>query len=100
MTPRAARTALLILLALRLALSLAYSSLTPLGEAPDEADHYAYAAYIGTEGRLPSEPTMTQAKHPPIYHLLAAAVAVLSRGLRGLGRPDPGEHVIAASGPA
>jgi 4-amino-4-deoxy-L-arabinose transferase-like glycosyltransferase len=75
MTPRAARTALLILLALRLILSLAYSSLNPLGEAPDEADHYAYAAYIGTEVRLPSEPTMTQAKHPPLYHLLAAAVA-------------------------
>jgi 4-amino-4-deoxy-L-arabinose transferase-like glycosyltransferase len=75
MTPRPARTALLILLVLRLVLSLAYSSFNPLGEAPDEADHYAYAAYIGTEGRLPSEPTMTQAKHPPLYHLLAAAVA-------------------------
>jgi len=31
--------------------------------------------------------------------LLAAAVAVLARGLRGLGRPDPGDHVIASSVP-
>jgi len=31
--------------------------------------------------------------------LLASAVAVLARGLRGLGRPDPGDQVIASSGP-
>jgi len=32
--------------------------------------------------------------------LIAAAVAVLAGGLRGLGRPDPGEHVIASSVPS
>ncbi len=69
------RTALTVILALRLVLGLAYGALNPLGEAPDEADHYAYAAYIGHEGGLPTSTTMTQAKHPPLYHLLAAGAA-------------------------
>jgi hypothetical protein len=64
-----------VLLLARLVLGLSYSAIIPLGEAPDEADHYAYAAYIGREGRLPVGPEMTQAKHPPLYYLLAAAVA-------------------------
>ena len=69
------RRALILILALRLVLGLSYSALNPLGEAPDEADHYAYAAYIGREASLPTGTTMTQAKHPPLYHLLAAGVA-------------------------
>lgn len=72
------RTAFIILgciLFARLLLGLAYSVLNPLGEAPDEADHYAYAAYIGTEGRLPEGTGMTQSKHPPLYHILAAGLA-------------------------
>jgi hypothetical protein len=72
------RAALIILgciLVARLLLGLAYSVLNPLGEAPDEADHYAYAAYIGTEGRLPEGTGMTQSKHPPLYHVLAAGLA-------------------------
>ena len=72
------RVALVLLgciLVLRLILGFAYSALNPLGEVPDEADHYAYAAYIGTEGRLPEGPGMTQSKHPPLYHILAAGLA-------------------------
>jgi 4-amino-4-deoxy-L-arabinose transferase-like glycosyltransferase len=63
---------LVILLAVRLVLGIAYSWAIPLGEAPDEADHYAYAAYILQEGKLPVGPEMTQGKHPPLYHVLAA----------------------------
>jgi hypothetical protein len=59
----------------RLTLGLAYSVAIPLGEAPDEADHHAYAAYIAQEHRLPEGAWMTQAKHPPLYHALAALVA-------------------------
>jgi 4-amino-4-deoxy-L-arabinose transferase-like glycosyltransferase len=71
---RADRATLVLILLLlgRLIFGLAYSALIPLGEAPDEADHYAYAAYIAREGRLPVGPEMTQGKHPPLYHLLAA----------------------------
>ena len=59
----------------RLLLGLIYSAVIPLGEAPDEADHHAYAAYIADEHRLPEGAWMTQAKHPPLYHALAALVA-------------------------
>lgn len=65
---------LIFLLLARLALGLAYSAAIPAGEAPDEADHLAYAAYIAREHRLPAGAEMTQAKHPPLYHALAAAV--------------------------
>ncbi|MEJ5198313.1 MAG: hypothetical protein WHX53_05275, partial [Anaerolineae bacterium] len=65
---------LAFLLLARLLLGLAYSIAIPAGEAPDEADHLAYAAYIAQERRLPAGAEMTQAKHPPLYHVLAAAV--------------------------
>jgi hypothetical protein len=76
-TPSARPFAILfaLLLVARLGLGFAYSAFNPAGEAPDEADHYAYAAYIGREGKLPVGPQMTQAKHPPLYYALAAAVA-------------------------
>jgi 4-amino-4-deoxy-L-arabinose transferase-like glycosyltransferase len=75
--------ALVLVLAARLVLGFAYSALNPVGEAPDEADHYAYAAYLAQIGHLPDGPLdingnavwMTQSKHPPLYHALAAAVA-------------------------
>ncbi len=69
---RAVRIALIVLLAARLVLGLAYSALNPLGEAPDEADHYAYVSFIGREGRLPVGAEMTQGKHPPLYYATAA----------------------------
>ncbi|MCC7353886.1 MAG: glycosyltransferase family 39 protein [Anaerolineae bacterium] len=72
---KAVRTALLLLLAARLVLGLAYSALNPLGEAPDEAVHYAYISFIGREARLPVGSEMTQGKHPPLYYLTAALLA-------------------------
>ena len=74
LSSRAAVWALVVLLAARLILGFAYSAATPLGEAPDEADHYAYAAFIAREHRLPTGTGMTQAKHPPLFHALAAAL--------------------------
>ena len=71
---------LAVLLLLRAGLSIAYSLATPLGEAPDEADHYAYAAYIVQEGRLPAGPEMTQGKHPPLYYLAAALAGKIAGG--------------------
>ena len=66
------RSPLLLLLAAHLALATLFSLVVPLGEAPDEADHYAYVVYIGTQGNLPVGPTVTQGKHPPLYHGLGA----------------------------
>ena len=68
------RSPLRLLLAVHLALATLFSLIVPLGEAPDEADHYAYVVYIGTQGGLPVGPTVTQGKHPPLYHGLGAAL--------------------------
>jgi hypothetical protein len=98
---RAAFVLLGCILVVRLILGFAYSTLTPLGEAPDEADHYAYAAYIGREGRLPEGPAITQAKHPPIYYVLAAGAARSAGAEMDFGflrsNPDVGVTPAAAA---
>lgn len=66
------RSPLLLLLAGHLALATLFSLSVPLGEAPDEADHYAYVVYIGAHASLPVGPAVTQGKHPPLYHGLGA----------------------------
>ncbi len=53
-------------------LGLAFSLSVPLGEAPDEADHWAYVQFLARERRLPRGPELTQAKHPPLFHATAA----------------------------
>ncbi|MCO6452664.1 MAG: glycosyltransferase family 39 protein [Caldilineales bacterium] len=70
-----ARRFFLIILALYLVLATAYSVAQPLGEAPDEADHYAYARYLAQNRALPVGPAVTQSKHPPLYHAAVAALA-------------------------
>ena len=55
-------------------LAVAYSLALPLGEGPDEADHYAYIRYLGENRQLPEGPTITQGKHPPLYHGMAAGL--------------------------
>ncbi|MEZ4584264.1 MAG: hypothetical protein R3A10_21965 [Caldilineaceae bacterium] len=67
----------LLILLFHLALTLAYSMVNPLGEAPDEADHWAYIVHLANERALPVGPRITQSKHPPLYHATAAAVASL-----------------------
>lgn len=70
-----ARHRFLPVLALYLALALAYSLALPLGEAADEADHYAFARYLALNRSLPQGPTITQGKHPPLYYGAVAAAA-------------------------
>ncbi len=72
---------LLLILLLHLALSLAYTSLVPLGEAPDEPAHLSYARFIARHGRLPVTLAERQAAGyratwPPLYHFLAAGPLV------------------------
>ena len=64
-------------------LSLAYSLATPLGEAPDEADHYAYAAYILHEGKLPVGPRNDAGQAPAA--LSRAGGARRARAVGGTG---------------
>jgi 4-amino-4-deoxy-L-arabinose transferase-like glycosyltransferase len=77
------------LLVCHLALTFAFSAINPLGEAPDEADHWAYIVHLARERRLPIGPTMTQSKHPPLYHASAAFVASLSEPANDFLRANP-----------
>ncbi len=77
------------LLLLHLVLASAYSAANPLGEAPDEVDHWAYVVYLAREQRLPEGPRVTQSKHPPLYHAGAAAVASLAEPRFDFLRANP-----------
>jgi len=72
------RRIFLLILLIYLALAVGYSVVMPLGEAPDEADHFAYIRFIGENQQLPEGPRITQGKHPPLYY---AAVAALTAGV-------------------
>ena len=76
-SPRFDKWILLGLLLCHFVLAAAYSLANPLGEAPDEADHWAYVVYLAQERSLPVGPTITQSKHPPFYHASAALLADL-----------------------
>lgn len=78
-----------LLVLLHLLLALAYSVWNPLGEAPDEADHWAYVVYLARERQLPTGPRVTQSKHPPFYHAGAAAIASLAEPRFDFLRANP-----------
>jgi hypothetical protein len=88
------RRALVVILALYLALGLAYSLATPVGEGPDEPGHIAYVAFLLREHRLPRHgdagpPLEQQVKHPPLYYLALAAATAGGRydGLEWFANP-------------
>jgi hypothetical protein len=78
-----------LLVLLHLLLALVFSVWNPLGEAPDEVDHWSYVLYLAREQRLPSGPRVTQSKHPPFYHAGAAAVASLAEASFDFLRANP-----------
>lgn len=89
----------LLILCVYLILATTVSIIVPLGEAPDEADHYAYARYLAQNRALPAGPEITQGKHPPLYHSLAALLG----GWTGMGlflQPNPDVLPIRPDGPA
>ena len=88
MTRRIETWSLAIILGLHLLTAGLYSLLVPLGEAPDEVDHYAYVRHLMIDGHLPQGPAITQGKHPPLYYLIAAAAA---------GGAEPGFDFIRAN---
>ncbi len=90
------RLLLALLIIGHLALTVAYSAANPLGEAPDEADHWAYVYYLASVHRLPTGPRVTQSKHPPLYHATAAAVASLGDPANDFLRANPDVAVTPA----
>lgn len=77
------------LIAAHLLLTLAASVLTPLAEAPDEADHWAYVVYLARERSLPVGPQVTQSKHPPFYHVIAALLVSGANPSKDFLNPNP-----------
>ncbi len=77
------------LIALHLLLTVAYSVIVPLGEAPDETDHWSYVVYLAEHKQLPVGPKPTQSKHPPLYHIGAALAALPAKPDFGFLRANP-----------
>jgi hypothetical protein len=76
-----------------LALSLGFTCIVPLGEAPDELAHIRYAERLA-RGRLP-DPSVTtgdlyESHQPPLGYLPAALVIALRGGLDLNPSPNPG----------
>ncbi len=64
-----------ILLALYVALALAYSLVTPMYEATDEIRHVRYVRHLTVFGELPvqsAEGPRAQSHHPPLYYAAGA----------------------------
>lgn len=97
MRPAFYPTAAALLVLLHLLLAGAYSVWNPLGEAPDEADHWAYVVYLARERALPVGPQQTQSKHPPLFHASAALVASLAEPSADFLRPN--SDIAIAPGP-
>jgi len=79
MTPLRTHRWLVLILGLYAGLGLAYNAATPVGEGPDEPSHLEVVHYLRRHRALPVAPGATgtgpaQAKHPPLYYLLAAAL--------------------------
>jgi len=77
------------LIVCHLVLTVAYSVIVPLGEAPDETDHWAYVVYLAEHGHLPTGPKPTQSKHPPLYHIGAALAALPAHPTFAFLRANP-----------
>jgi hypothetical protein len=73
---------LILIVSLYLLLGVGYSLAVPLGESPDEVDHFLYVEYLVTEKRLPvmspiaAENFTMEANQPPLYYALNAAAAI------------------------
>jgi len=96
-TLKVSKRVLAVLLIAHLALTIVYSAIVPLGEAPDEADHWAYIVHLARERNLPEGPSMTQAKHPPLYHATAALIASLAEPRFDFLRANPDVQIAAES---
>ena len=71
------RLALPLVLIAFVLISLTYSVIVPLGEAPDEVSHWSYVQYLTMHQRLPvaSGAVAGEAHQPPLYYLLGALVS-------------------------
>ncbi len=62
------------LLLVYVALATWYSLVIPLGEAPDEVDHYGVIRHLVQHRHLPDSEEEHEAVQPPLYYLMGAAL--------------------------
>jgi len=62
------------LLLVYVALATWYSLIVPLGEAPDEVDHYGVVRHLVQYRYLPYSEELHEAAQPPLYYLIGAAL--------------------------
>lgn len=93
MSRRRANWLATLLVMAHFALALQYSIWNPAGEAPDEADHWAYVVYLARERSLPEGPKVTQGKHPPLAYVGAAVLASLAEPAFDFLRANPDVQV-------
>ncbi len=71
---------LFLLITVYVVLAVAYSWVMPLGESPDEVDHFLYVHYLVENREFPvmhpdsAENETMEANQPPLFYLLNAAV--------------------------
>ncbi len=103
---RRQRAALAGLVALYLALAVVYGVVTPLWEAPDEPQHYAYALQLAQGGGLPRlaaaapGPWRQEGGQPPLYYALLAGVIRWVPGQDAAALYTPNPHVDLGRVPA
>ena len=87
MSARSARSLLILILSIYLALAVGYGVVTPLFETPDEHLHYFTADFIAREGRLPTtrDPGLMaqESAQPPLYYVLASFIVRAAGGAEG-----------------
>ncbi|MGH2523840.1 MAG: hypothetical protein ACRDH2_15145, partial [Anaerolineales bacterium] len=69
---------LTLVLAVHTALGLAFGLVTPIFEAPDEANHFLFIRYLQLHRALPVQTLDAdgpRAHHPPLYFLIGALVS-------------------------
>ena len=88
----------LILLA-HFLVTVGYSLIAPLGEAPDELSHYDYFRYVVRERALPAGTGVDEAIQPPLYYLMGALLTFPVEMDFAFARSNPDFSLAAADGP-
>ncbi len=83
------------ILTVHLALGLAFGAVTPIFEAPDEANHFLFIRYLQLHRALPVQgldQDGPRAHHPPLYFALGALASAWVPGAGGAERIELAEN--------
>ncbi|MGQ9585234.1 MAG: glycosyltransferase family 39 protein [Anaerolineae bacterium] len=90
---------LILLLLAHFAVCVAYSTVVPLAEAPDELSHYDFFRFVAQERTLPASTSVDEAIQPPLYYLLAASLTAGIPMDLGFARSNPDFRLVDPAAP-